>query len=69
MNKMFGGELRYEYLPGDSENYRANGTETRSVAGRRAVHYDFLFTSPPGSLVPAFVRVGAVLVKFYKEQV
>jgi OmpA-like transmembrane domain. len=65
MNKLFGGELRYEYLPGDLK-LSSSGTETTFGGQTQAVHYDFLFhfASTEARIRP-FVAVGGG-VKFYE---
>ncbi len=61
----FGGELRYEYLPGDLKV--SSGGDTASFSGAaHAIHYDFLyhFTSSESAIRP-FVSAGAG-VKIYE---
>src|SRR5260370_30488986 len=49
MYKHFGGELRYEYLPGDLK-VSSGGTEATFTGEAHAIHYDVLFHFPPPSI-------------------
>ncbi len=59
MYKLLGGELRYEFLPGDLK-VSSNGTEATFKGQAQAIHYDFLFhfTSTEAKIRP-FVSGGA----------
>jgi hypothetical protein len=59
MYKLLGGELRYEFLPGDLK-VSSNGTTATFNGQAQAIHYDFLFhfTSSESKIRP-FVSGGA----------
>ena len=65
MYKMLGGELRYEYLPGDLK-VSSNGTTATFAGQAQAIHYDFLyhFTSTESKIRP-FVSAGGG-IKIYQ---
>jgi hypothetical protein len=65
MYKLLGGELRYEFLPGDLK-VSSGGTQATFTGQAQAMHYDFLvhFT-PAGSRIRPFVSAGAG-VKLYQ---
>ena len=58
MNKHFGGEIRYEYLPGDLK-VSSSGNEATFGGEAHAIHYDFLlhFASSEARVRP-FVSFG-----------
>jgi hypothetical protein len=65
MYKNLGGELRYEYLPGDLK-VSSNGSTATFSGQAQAIHYDFLyhFTSSEAKIRP-FVAAGAG-IKIYQ---
>jgi hypothetical protein len=65
MYKYLGGELRYEYLPGDLK-VSAGGTESTFSGEAHAIHYDFLMHfAPTESKIRPFVSGGGG-VKIYR---
>jgi len=65
MYKFIGGELRYEYLPGDLK-VSSGGTEATFNGEAHAIHYDFLFHfAPTETKIRPFVAGGAG-VKVYR---
>jgi hypothetical protein len=65
MYKLLGGELRYEYLPGDLK-VSSGGTEATFTGLSHAIHYDFLLHfAPTGSRIRPFVSAGGG-VKIYQ---
>jgi hypothetical protein len=65
MYKFVGGELRYEYLPGDLK-VSSGGTSATFDGEAHAIHYDFLFHfAPTGAKVRPFVSGGGG-VKIYR---
>jgi opacity protein-like surface antigen len=63
MYKRLGGELRYEFLPGDLK-VSSGGSEATFSGQAHAIHYDFLFHfTPKGSRLRPFVGGG---VKIYR---
>jgi hypothetical protein len=65
MYKYVGGELRYEYLPGDLK-VSSGGTEATFNGEAHAIHYDFLFHfAPTESKIRPFVAGGGG-VKIYR---
>jgi hypothetical protein len=65
MYKHLGGELRYEFLPGDLK-VSSGGTEATFTGLAHAFHYDFLFHfTPKGSRIRPFVSAGGG-VKLYQ---
>ncbi len=65
MYKLLGGELRYEFLPGDLKV--SSGGSTATFTGQaQAIHYDFLLHfAPASSRIRPFVSAGAG-VKLYQ---
>jgi hypothetical protein len=58
MYKRLGGELRYEFMPGDLK-VSSGGTEATFTGQAHAIHYDFLFhLMPNGSRIRPFVSAG-----------
>jgi len=65
MYKLFGGELRYEYLPGDLK-VSSGGTQATFNGEAHAIHYDFLFHfAPVETKIRPFVAAGGG-VKVYR---
>jgi len=65
MYKLLGGELRYEYRPGDLK-VSGNGGEAAFSGEAHVIHYDFLLHfAPTGSHVRPFVAAGGG-VKIYR---
>ena len=65
MYKFLGGELRYEYLPGDLK-VSGGGAEATFSGRAHAIHYDFLVNfAPKGSRLRPFVSAGGG-VKIYE---
>jgi hypothetical protein len=65
MYKLLGGELRYEFLPGDLK-VSSGGSEATFSGLAHAIHYDFLFHfAPRGSRIRPFVSAGGG-VKIYQ---
>jgi len=65
MYKHLGGELRYEFMPGDLR-VSSNGTEATFTGMAHAFHYDFLFHfAPKGARIRPFVSAGGG-VKLYQ---
>jgi hypothetical protein len=65
MYKFLGGELRYEYRPGDLK-VKSGGTEATFNGESHVMHYDFLFHfTPTGSHIRPFVAAGGG-VKVYR---
>src|SRR5438445_3280252 len=65
IGKRFGGELRYEYLPGDLK-VSSGGTEATFTGEAHAIHYDVLFhLAPPDMKVRPFIAGGGG-VKVYR---
>jgi hypothetical protein len=65
MYKLLGGELRYEFLPGDLK-VSSGGTQATFTGQAQAIHYDFLVhLTPAGSRIRPFVSAGAG-VKLYQ---
>src|SRR5262245_34698280 len=65
MYKYVGGELRYEYLPGDLK-VSSGGTQATFGGEAHAIHYDFLFHfAPTEARVRPFVSGGGG-VKVYR---
>jgi hypothetical protein len=65
MYKYLGGELRYEYLPGDLK-VSSGGTEATFSGEAHAIHYDFLFHFAPNEAkIRPFVSGGGG-VKVYR---
>ena len=65
MYKHFGGELRYEYLPGDLK-VSSGGTEATFTGEAHAIHYDVLFHfAPPDMKIRPFIAAGGG-VKVYR---
>jgi hypothetical protein len=65
MYKFLGGELRYEYLPGDLK-VSSSGTTATFTGQAHAIHYDLLFHfAPAGSRIRPFVSAGGG-VKIYR---
>jgi hypothetical protein len=65
MYKRLGGELRYEFLPGDLK-VSSGGSEATFSGQAHAIHYDFLFHfTPKGSRLRPFVSGGGG-VKIYR---
>jgi len=63
--KHLGGELRYEFFPGDLK-VSSGGTEATFSGLAHAIHYDFLFHfAPKGSRIRPFVSAGGG-VKLYQ---
>jgi hypothetical protein len=63
--KHIGGELRYEFMPGDLK-VSSGGTEATFSGLAHAIHYDFLFHfTPKGSRIRPFVSAGGG-VKIYQ---
>ena len=63
--KHLGGELRYEFLPGDLK-VSSGGNEATFTGLAHAIHYDFLFHfAPKGSRIRPFVSAGGG-VKIYQ---
>ena len=64
MYKRLGGELRYEFLPGDLR-VSSSGSQATFTGLAQAIHYDFVFHfAPKGSRIRPFVSAGAG-VKIY----
>src|SRR5258708_33128705 len=58
MYKFLGGELRYEYLPGDLK-VSGGGAESTFSGEAHAIHYDFVMHfAPTGSKIRPFVAAG-----------
>ena len=65
MYKFLGGELRYEYLPGDLK-VSSGGAESTFSGEAHAIHYDFVMHfAPTGSKIRPFVAAGGG-VKVYR---
>jgi hypothetical protein len=65
MYKFLGGELRYEYLPGDLK-VSSGGTEATFNGEAHAIHYDFLLHfAPTETKIRPFVSAGGG-VKVYR---
>ena len=65
MYKLLGGELRYEFLPGDLK-VSSGGSLATFTGQAQALHYDFLVhLTPAGSRIRPFVSAGAG-VKLYQ---
>jgi hypothetical protein len=65
MYKFLGGELRYEFLPGDLK-VSGSGSEATFSGQAHAIHYDFLFNfAPKSSRLRPFVSAGGG-VKIYE---
>jgi hypothetical protein len=65
MYRHLGGELRYEFLPGDLK-VSSGGTEATFSGLAHAIHYDFLYHfTPTGSRIRPFVSGGGG-VKIYQ---
>jgi hypothetical protein len=65
MYKHLGGELRYEFMPGDLR-VSSNGSEATFTGLAHAFHYDFLYNfTPQGSRIRPFVSAGGG-VKLYQ---
>jgi hypothetical protein len=63
--RRLGGELRYEFLPGDLK-VSSSGSEATFSGMAHAIHYDFLFHfTPRGSRIRPFVSAGGG-VKIYQ---
>jgi Outer membrane protein beta-barrel domain len=63
LNKRFGGELRYEFLPGDLK-VSSNGNEATFTGRSQAIHYDLLvhFKSTRSKIQPYISAGGGVKV-------
>jgi outer membrane protein with beta-barrel domain len=63
--RLLGGEIRYEYLPGDLK-VSSGGASATFNGQAHAIHYDFLFHfAPSGSHIRPFVSAGGG-VKIYQ---
>src|SRR5579864_8279989 len=64
ISEHIGGEVRYNYLDGDSE-LRFSGSEVNMDAFAQAVHYDFLFyATPRRSRIRPFAAGGAGIKRY-----
>src|SRR5713101_3671048 len=65
MYKFLGGELRYEYLPGDLK-VSSGGTQATFTGEAHAIHYDFLFHFAPTEAKIRPFGAGGGGVKVYR---